>query len=433
MDNHSVEIIPGYTLCGSSVAASHTGFFVREFPGGLLLDCGYLPKICTVNTVLITHLHCDHCSRINDFLINIENAHPQIFCPAGKRQIEVSDKKVLDKDGNPVKTICEYPSGIVRERLRKYIDSYFAMTKHTETPRIHNKYTLNGVDPDDKIPVYHDAKLSDFPSWYAKIIKCSHTVPCIGYGLINVRKKLRAEYIGLPANELTNMKFDKDNKTIDIYEIVEHHMFCFLGDTNDEVLYEPINKDEKKTIVKREYNKELEKYKTIIIECTFLYSEHLQNAIADGHMHWSKLEQFIKDHPNIKFILIHFSKRYNNSEIIDFFSKVNLKNIVPFVKQDNYSRKNSDKKTVTDVKTPKVKQQKPKPKSKPDPNSKSSAKKLARKEQRKETKRLMKLHDQTKIESVMIHTNEKQNEKRSKSLNDIHSENTSLYKECNTS
>jgi hypothetical protein len=43
------------------------------------------------------------------------------------------------------------------------------------------------------------------------------------------------------------------------------------------------------------------------------------------------LEVYIRDNPNITFVLYHFSQRYKKKELIEFFSKIDLKNIVPWI------------------------------------------------------------------------------------------------------
>lgn len=57
----------------------------------------------------------------------------------------------------------------------------------------------------------------------------------------------------------------------------------------------------------------------IIVECTYLYESHLILAKKNHHMHWNQLKLFILDNPKITFILIHFSLRYKDIQIMNFF------------------------------------------------------------------------------------------------------------------
>jgi len=119
--------------------------------------------------------------------------------------------------------------------------------------------------------------------------KCTHSCPCIGYGFI---------------------KLDLETDT-------DVPLFCFLGDTDHKVM-------------SNEYAK-LIKYQTIIVECTFFEPENKKDAKKDKHMYWDNLIPFIRSHPEIKFILYHFSCRYKPQEIITFFTKCGFSNVVPFV------------------------------------------------------------------------------------------------------
>jgi ribonuclease Z len=60
-------------------------------------------------------------------------------------------------------------------------------------------------------------------------------------------------------------------------------------------------------------------YPIIFIECTFLYPEEISNCEATKHIHWEQLYPYIQTHSDQLFVLIHFSLRYEENEIIDFF------------------------------------------------------------------------------------------------------------------
>jgi ribonuclease Z len=60
-------------------------------------------------------------------------------------------------------------------------------------------------------------------------------------------------------------------------------------------------------------------YPIIFIECTFLYHEELSQCEATKHIHWDHLCPYVQAHPDQLFVLIHFSLRYEENEIIDFF------------------------------------------------------------------------------------------------------------------
>jgi len=129
--------------------------------------------------------------------------------------------------------------------------------------------------------------------------------------LLKQKKKLKKEYYGLTGNQLKQLKSEG---TI-IENIVETPFLCYLGDTDKNVF------DEEKIIAK---------YPIIMIECTFIFDE-TNRADETKHMHWDYLNDFVKDHPDNTFILYHFSQRYKPDEIENFFEKLNIKNVIPWI------------------------------------------------------------------------------------------------------
>ncbi len=96
---------------------------------------------------------------------------------------------------------------------------------------------------------------------------------------------------------------------------MEFPFLLYLGDTNKDILL-----DER-----------IKKYKTIMIECTFILDDELEQADKTYHMHWKHLEDYVKENQDITFILYHFSQRYKKKELVEFFEKVGYKNIVPWI------------------------------------------------------------------------------------------------------
>lgn len=275
IDQHGSFVLEGY-----SVAAQNTGFYVRAL--NIMLDCG-VPNFYRPTGIFITHGHHDHIKELSGTMMGMGNVHTSIFCPA-----------------------------FAAQSVRNVIHSVFSLANNTPTPRIHNKYTLCGVRNGDKIPFKFDKK-NKKPTWFVEAIHCYHGVPCVGYGFIEIRSKLKPEYIGIEKNELCEIAKQGTIITHD----VEFPIFCFLGDTNEKVLENPL----------------LEKYPTIITECTFIDPEHIKNAHEDNHMHWNYLKSYIMARPTKRFILTHFSARYGytNDYVVDFFKKQNCPNVVPFI------------------------------------------------------------------------------------------------------
>ena len=62
----------------------------------------------------------------------------------------------------------------------------------------------------------------------------------------------------------------------------------------------------------------LQKYSIIITECTYFKEEDIKEADERKHIHWLYLEEYIKNNLDKRFILIHFSLRYNKKDLEDF-------------------------------------------------------------------------------------------------------------------
>jgi len=113
--------------------------------------------------------------------------------------------------------------------------------------------------------------------------------------------------------EYANLKNKEDfialkKQNVELTMDVWHKKFVYVGDTSIKVF---------------EMNEDLLLYPIIIIECTFLYDdEPIQDKVEqDGHIVWKDLKPFVLKHTEITWVLIHFSCRYEESEIIDFFQK----------------------------------------------------------------------------------------------------------------
>src|SRR5580704_17534160 len=112
----------------------------------------------------------------------------------------------------------------------------------------------------------------------------------LGYGLISIREKLKAEYMGIEGQELAAMK----KRGIEIQYRLEVPQVVFLGDTSaGSVFDEP----------------DVQNAEILITECTFFDADHRAKAKAGKHLH---LEQFVEILPKLKnkhIVLTHVSRR----------------------------------------------------------------------------------------------------------------------------
>lgn len=135
-----------------------------------------------------------------------------------------------------------------------------------------------------------------------KVFSCIHKVPTVGYAFSEQRYKLKEEYKDKTGKELGALR----KNGVELSENYEHKMFVYMGDTDAAVFAE---------------NSWLLEYPTIITECTFFMDEQ-ERAKRDGHTHWDDLQPFVVGNPQINFILIHFSLRYKEEDVYEFFTNL---------------------------------------------------------------------------------------------------------------
>lgn len=268
-----------YTLKGFSIAALRTNFYIPEL--GIMLDAGLSGNMCA-DHIMITHCHADHSANIPWYLFSKK--------PESKIKIYVPEES------------CTY--------INNYIDSAFAMTYNKSVGDSMRLYFY------DMCPMTEGTfeLIIKNKKFDIEIIKCDHSVPCIGYGFTEKRNKLKEEYLKLSGKDIAQLR----KSGTSIYNEQKYSFFCYIGDTSRKVLND----------------KKLEKYSTIMIECTFLTDDDMENAVYTKHMHWKHLEDYIKSHPENQFILYHFSQRYKKKEIKDFFDIIKaggINNIYPWI------------------------------------------------------------------------------------------------------
>jgi len=113
---------------------------------------------------------------------------------------------------------------------------------------------------------------------------------------------------------------------VEVSEPFNNPLFVYLGDTHIDIF--------------KKYP-EILNYPTVIVECTFIHQEPgiAERANRDGHIHWDNLSEVVIANKDVTFILIHFSCRYKETEIYEFFSglmnrpdnPLNLDNVIVFV------------------------------------------------------------------------------------------------------
>lgn len=261
-----------FTLSGFSIAAFRSGFFSKEL--NCMFDAG-LSSPFSPDNIFITHLHTDHIANIPFSFYGGDNMIT-VYVPNGTEKM-----------------------------VEEFIKSAHPYYDYGAEDFVMN-YKVVGLKPATKIPI-----MIKKAEHLLETFECFHGVPCIGYGLTEIKKKLSDEYIGLDKTEIIKLK----KSGVDITKRVLKHFFLYLGDTSAEILLNP----------------EISKYSTVMIECTFIDDDEFERACQTKHIHWSQLKDYVLSHPDITFILYHFSSRYKKEYIKDFFDGLVISNVVPWI------------------------------------------------------------------------------------------------------
>ena len=129
----------------------------------------------------------------------------------------------------------------------------------------------------------------------ARAFATRHIGNSLGFSLIDVRQKLKDEFIGLDGPELVELK----KKGVEITRRVEMPLVTYLGDT-----------------AKANYSAipHVRDSKVLLIECTFFDDDHVSRARAGKHLHVTDLAEVLEGMNNERIILTHVTRRTNLSE-----------------------------------------------------------------------------------------------------------------------
>jgi len=264
-----------WTISGYSRAAFRTGFFIKGL--NCMLDAG--PQLHkNPESVFITHTHGDHIANLPFTMI---------------RDIETTDN---------IKLYAPIES-------QKYLDQYIAALFNVNSLSDQSMSVSQSYDFIGILPTYAVRRLK-LNGTDIQLDTCAadHTIPTVVYGFSQVKKKLDDQYKGLSGKEIVEIK-----KTgIDVMKETIEPKFSYVLDTSIEVF---------------KMHPFLLNYPVIIVECTFILDDELNNAVVTKHIHWQQLKPYVLANPKTIFILVHFSLRYKDEEIKEFFDKDKLKNV----------------------------------------------------------------------------------------------------------
>jgi ribonuclease Z len=257
-------------ITGYSVAGEETVVAMPQLD--VCFDIGKAPdQIISINHILLTHGHMDHAAGIAYYL-----SHRK-FC------------------GMPAGTILA-PQNLLQP-IREIINAWGRLDGNKIPVK------LVGVKPGDEYQIK--------PNLFARVFPTKHSKGSVGFSVIEKRKKLKPEYIGLTGPQIVELK----KQGIEIDNPLEIPIVSYLGDTQ---------------YVDFSQLKYIAESKILIAECTFYEDEHSGRAEAGRHMHIDEFTTLLKNMQNEHIVVTHTTLRTPMREI----RKI-LKNALP---KDKYEK-----------------------------------------------------------------------------------------------
>ena len=257
-----------FTLAGYSVAGEESVVIAPELD--VAFDIGKCPReALAINHVLLSHGHADHAAGLTYY-----------FAQRDFQGIAAGTALV--------------PEVLVRP-IERLMAAWGAVEGHVPP------YRLVGMRAGDEHEIRRGLLARAFPT--------RHLPGSLGFAVIDVRQKLKEEFLGLSGPQIVELK----NRGVEITNRVEYPLVAFLGDTAAD------NYSDLPHVARA---------RALLIECTFFDPEHIRRARAGKHLHVADLPRVLEGMANERIVLIHVTRRTNMTEARRFLRKALPKDVL---------------------------------------------------------------------------------------------------------
>ncbi len=240
---------PPFRIQGTSIAGEQTVVQVPELD--VAFDIGLCPRIALASPyVALSHGHMDHIAAL-----------PYYF-----------SQRMFQRMGVGTCFCHTDIADSLMNMMQSWIDLERQRTEHR----------IIGLSPDEQFEIKNNI--------FLRAIEVSHTVPALGYAVVERRSKLREEFVGLPQSELKSLRAGGT----EITRILEIPLVAYTGDTE----FGPFL-----------YRDEFTRAQVVIAECTFFDPEHKSRAKIGKHLHIDDIAQLLEVWEAQTIVLVHLTRR----------------------------------------------------------------------------------------------------------------------------
>ncbi|GMV96719.1 MAG: hypothetical protein AMXMBFR83_10800 [Phycisphaerae bacterium] len=243
------KTIGSLTIQGHSVAGEETVVIVPEF--NVAFDIGRGPREAVLmDTLCLTHGHMDHAAGLAYYF--------------SQRHFQ----------GMPPGTLLVHRK--LAPAVEQLMQVWGQIEGHVSPGRI------VGVDEDEDFELNRQLVVRPF--------RVRHPGPCLGFSIVEVRKKLKPEYAACAGPQIAALK--KQGQAVEYRLEIPRVAYCgdsMIGNFLD--------------------NDHVRNAEVLLFECTFYEAEHVERARLGAHLHVNDLPELMERVRNPHVVLIHVTRR----------------------------------------------------------------------------------------------------------------------------